>query len=211
MKIEIGNFERKDYKKAVQFAEVGMHSEWFWPGKALMLADMKYFLYTELLEATQILAARTDGQFAGVLLAAMRGEEKPCRSRSVRRFVRRTDRLLKLFGRGAVGEYEKTAKEQRERSREMLRPDGEILFFAVDPGLKGKGIGSALLAELERREAGRSIYLLTDDACSWEFYDHRGFRQTEQKDIVIEAPKGSVPLRCFVYYKVMGQEAGGER
>ncbi len=50
-------------------------------------------------------------------------------------------------------------------------PDGEIIFLAADPDCKIKGVGTALLHALE------------------------------EKEIVLEMPKGKVPLRCFVYSK----------
>ena len=47
------------------------------------------------------------------------------------------------------------------------------------------------------------LYLYTDDACTYQFYEHRGFERVEEKEIVLEMPKGKVPLRCFVYSKKM--------
>lgn len=59
-------------------------------------------------------------------------------------------------------------------------PDGEIAFLAADPDYQGKGIGSALLKALEKDEKGKLVYLYTDNACSYGFYEHRGFLKAEQ-------------------------------
>ena len=80
-------------------------------------------------------------------------------------------------------------------------PDGEILFLAADPDCKIKGIGTALLHALEEKEKGKTIFLYTDDACSYQFYEHRGFERAEEKEIIMELPKGKVPLKCFIYSK----------
>lgn len=83
------------------------------------------------------------------------------------------------------------------------KPDGEIIFLAADPDCKVKGVGTALLNALEEREKGKTIYLHTDDACTYQFYEHRGFERKEETDIVLEMPKGNVPLKCFIYSKTV--------
>lgn len=37
-------------------------------------------------------------------------------------------------------------------------PDGKITFLAADPHAPTRGIGTALLAELERKEAGKTVF-----------------------------------------------------
>ncbi len=83
------------------------------------------------------------------------------------------------------------------------KPDGEILFLAADPECGVKGIGTALLKALEEKEKGKTMYLFTDDGCTYQFYEHRGFDRVEEKDIVMKMPKGDVPLKCFMYSKVL--------
>ena len=82
-------------------------------------------------------------------------------------------------------------------------PDGEIIFLAADPDCKIKGIGTALLNALEEKERGKTLYLYTDNACTYQFYEHRGFEKAEEKEIVLEMPKGKIPLKCFIYSKVI--------
>lgn len=85
-------------------------------------------------------------------------------------------------------------------------PDGEILFLAANPDIGVKGIGSFLLKELEKREPGKKIYLYTDNACTYPFYEHRGFERSEEKDIVLDMGKKKVDLRCFLYSKILGDK-----
>ncbi len=82
-------------------------------------------------------------------------------------------------------------------------PDGEITFLAADPDCKIKGVGTALLRALEEKEKGKTLYLYTDNACTYQFYEHRGFERVEEKQIVLEMPKGKVPLTCFLYSKTV--------
>ncbi len=48
-----------------------------------------------------------------------------------------------------------------------------------------------------------TITQYTDDACTYQFYEHRGFQRVEEQDIVLEMPKGNVPLKCFIYSKTI--------
>lgn len=38
-----------------------------------------------------------------------------------------------------------------------------------------------LLRELEEREKGKKVFLYTDSACTYQFYEHRGFELAQEK------------------------------
>lgn len=59
--------------------------------------------------------------------------------------------------------------------------------------------------ELERREAGKEVYLHTDDACTYQFYEHRGFKRAEEKKVTLMIGSSKVDLSCFLYHKVLGE------
>ena len=82
------------------------------------------------------------------------------------------------------------------------KPDGEIIFLAANPEIKIKGIGSLLLDEFERREKDKKIYLFTDNACTYQFYEHRGFERVGQRDVVLNIGKRKVDLQCLLYSKI---------
>lgn len=86
--------------------------------------------------------------------------------------------------------------------KEKNNPDGEIRFLAANPDIKIKGIGTLLLNELEKRKKGKEIYLFTDDQCTYQFYEHRGFKKAGEKNIILSlTQKKKVPLKCFLYCK----------
>lgn len=201
MKIEIRDIRKKDYKKAIQFAIKGMHFDWYLNNKFLLNAYGRYFWYLEINRATQIFAAYTDSKFVGVLLAEVIGEEKKQQNFFQNLYVKLVDMIQKCFFKGGAGLYEDTTKEQLAHYLKSNSPDGEIIFLAADPDCKIKGIGTALLQILEKMEKGKLLYLHTDDACTYQFYEHRGFERVEEKEIVLEMPKGKVPLKCFIYSK----------
>lgn len=201
MSLEIRNLDKSDYKKAIRFAIKGMHFDWYLNSSFLLEAYGRYFWYLETNRATEILAAYSDGIFAGVLLAEIYGEEKKHQSWYEKLYVRFVDIIQRTFFKHGAGLYEETVKDQLSHYLANNKPNGEIIFLAADPDAKIKGIGSALLGELEKKLPGKILYLHTDDACTYQFYERRGFTRVEEQDIVLEMPKGRVPLKCFIYVK----------
>ena len=203
MKIEIKDIRKKDHKKAIQFAIKGMHFDWYLDNKFLLNAYGRYFWYLEINRATQILAAYADGEFVGVLLAEVKSEEKKYQSFLQKIYIKIVDVMQRTFFKGGADLYEDTTKELLAHYLKSNMPDGEILFLAADPDCRIKGIGTALLNALEEKEKGKTLYLYTDDACTYQFYEHRGFERAEEKEIILKMPKGRVPLKCFVYSKAI--------
>ena len=201
MDLRISDIRKKDYKKAVQFAIKGMHFDWYLNNKLLLNAYGRYFWYLEINRATQIFAAYADDTFVGVLLAEIYSEPKKQNNFFQKSYVKLIDIFQKVFFKDGAGLYEETTKAQLKHYSESDKPDGEIIFLAADPDCKIKGIGTALLNALEEKEKGKTIFLHTDDACTYQFYEHRGFERVEETDIVLEMPKGKVPLKCLLYSK----------
>lgn len=139
----------------------------------------------------------------GVLLAKMYGAKKKHCVWYEKLYVKCADALQRLFFKDGAGLYEKTSEQQLAHYKQNHKPDGEIVFLAADPEAKTKGIGSALLQALENQIPGKTVFLHTDDACTYQFYEHRGFQRAEEQDIVLEMPKGKVPLKCLMYSKTV--------
>lgn len=119
--------------------------------------------------------------------------------------------LLKLYGRyfwyleanRATRLYDSVNKELLAKYKETNSPDGEIIFLAANPDVKVKGIGTMLLNELTNREKGKQIYLYTDNACTYQFYEHRGFDKVGEKDIELDLGANKLPMTCLLYSKVL--------
>ncbi len=203
--MNIKNIQRRDFHKAIQFAITGMHFNWYLDSKLLLDLYGRYFWYLELSRATQVVAAYDGDALAGVLLAELNGEEKKYKSFWRTLYVKLFDFLQNTFYQGGVGVYDETNREMLAHYLKSNAPDGEILFLAVNPEIKGKGIGSRLLSELERRECGKKVYLYTDNACTYQFYERRGFERFCEKDIVLDMGNKKIPLKCLLYSKTMGE------
>lgn len=204
--MEIRSLRRRDAAKAVRFAIKGMHFDWYLEHAWALAAFGWYFWLKERCRATQVLAAYEEGRFAGVLLAEAYGETVQKRSWLARSYVALAEAVMALFFKGGPDLYERTAAELDRRYRQRVRPDGEILFLAVDPAFQGRGVGSALLSALAAAEPGKTFFLQTDNACTYQFYDQRGFVRAEEASIVLEMPKGKIPLDCFLYSKTFDRQ-----
>ena len=197
--LEIRTIQKRDYKKAVGIAVTGMHFDWYLNSRFLLNIYGYFFWYLELNQATRIYAAYAGDQFAGVLLAKIDGEKSIKLNVAQKAYVRLVELILRLFFKESAGTYEKIRDRQLAHYLTGNHPDGEITFLAADPDCKVKGIGTALLRALESDARGKTLYLLTDDACTYQFYEHRGFERVEEDSIMMHLPKGEVPLKCFIY------------
>lgn len=90
--------------------------------------------------------------------------------------------------------------------KEIHHPEGELNFFAVNPDIKGKGIGTKLLNEFEKQEVGKEIYLYTDSGSTYQFYEHRGFKVVGEKDIELDTYGEMVPLICVLFAKTLRKQ-----
>lgn len=202
--ITLKEIEKKDYPKAIGFAIRGMHFDMYLDSPLLLGLYGTYFWYDELNHATQVIAAYQGDTLVGVLLADMEGQPKCCRSWVKRVFVGIFNFLQNLLYKGGVDIYDGANARMYQAFRSRHTPDGQLIFLAADPDAKIPGVGTALLQELERREPGKRIYLYTDDACTYPFYEHRGFCREAEEDIVMDLQGRTVPLKCMLYSKVTG-------
>ena len=201
--IKIRDLQKKDYKKAIQFAIDGMHFNWYMDSSFLLHLYGRYFWYLEVSRATQVIAAYYGDELAGVLLADMKGEPLKYRSLGKTLYVKLFDTLQRLFAKGGIDVYDNTNRELYSQYCKTHKPDGEITFLAANPQVKGKGIGTLLLNELKSKEKGKQVYLYTDNACTYQFYEHRGFIRSGEKEILLKLGKKTVPLKCFLYSKLL--------
>lgn len=181
MELQIKPLKKKDYKKAIRYAIEGMHFDWYLKNKFLLNAYGRYFWYLEMNRATEVYAAYLGDTLAGVLLAEMYGE-KPQHSSGLKKlYVKVIDFAQKHFFKDGAGVYEETAAELLTEYKKNTKPEGEIIFLAADPDIKIKGIGTMLLSAFEKGKNGKTVFLHTDNACTYQFYEKRGFDRVQRK------------------------------
>lgn len=203
MDIKIRELDRKDFNKVIYFAIKGMNFNRYVDGKTELRLYGRYFLYSELKRATQVLAAYMGDRLIGVLLADMRNEPKRYTSCWRNLYVKIVDAIMAVAYKNGNAPYDSANADMLKEYVKTADPDGEICFFAADPTIQGKGIGTKLLNELAIREKGKLIYLYTDDNCTYQFYEKKEFERSEEKKIEMEIHGKTVPLTCFLYSKVL--------
>lgn len=197
---DIRDIDKADEVRAMRFAAKGMHLDRYAQGVALDLY-VRAFWYGEKDKATDCIAAYADGRLAGVLLASMDGRPRPYATLLRRCFVGVVDCITKTFSKGEDA-YDQANHLMLAKYLCTERPDGEICFLASDPDQHVKGTGTALLAELERRYPGKLVFLYTDDACTWQFYEHRGFARVGEKEVLLDlGGDKKLPMTCMLYAK----------
>lgn len=201
--IEIKEIRKQDYKKAQQFAIEGMHLNWYMDKGFILNLYSKYFWHMELNRATKCYGAYADNAFVGVLLADMKGEVKQYHRIWRTVFVKIFDVLQHIVAGKGVDGYDEANREMFTSFCRTNNPDGEIVFLAADPNCKIKGIGTALLSAFEAEERGKLIYLYTDDACTYQFYEHRGFLRSEEQEVLLDLGNKKVQLKCLLYSKTI--------
>ena len=82
--------------------------------------------------------------------------------------------------------------------------DGDITLFAVSSEARGHGIGKNLIEQLYshfRRHKVKRIYVLTDNMCTYEFYEKQGFERTRTGSIEIIRNNKPFVLEAYRYEK----------
>ena len=193
--MQIKDLRKQDYKAAIKYAIKGMHLDWYVKNRTLLNLYGRYFWYLELNRATQIIAAYEGDTLAGILLADIQGEYKLRYSPLRVPFIKIVNSILHVLS--LDKSYNDANARLLKQCSNSSNVDGEIVFLTVNPKLPGKGIGSLLLAELEKRAKGKRLILYTDDGCNYHFYEHKGFRKAGEEKIRYS----DFFLRCFLYEK----------
>lgn len=201
MEIQIKRLENVNFSEAINFAIQGMHFDRYVDNKLIQSLYGRYFLYLELERSTQVIAAYNNQKLLGVLLADMKSEPKLYSSFWRRVYIKIFKAIMMIFVKGGSDVYDEANKKMLKEYLKKSNPDGEICFLAADPTAQGKGIGTRLLKELEKREKGKLIYLYTDNNCTYQFYEHKGFERSEEQQIEMELGGKNVSLTCMLYSK----------
>lgn len=167
----IKNLRAVDYSEAISFAATGMNLETFIPHPFLRLYAWQFFMY-ELCRSTDALGAYVEDRLVGVLLADLKGMPKTKRHRVCAFVATALGGLISTFS-PLERAYERANEELISTLKDEGDFDGELSFLAADPEARIKGVGTSLLSELECRYPGKMVYLYTDDACTYQFYERR--------------------------------------
>lgn len=202
MTLKIQNLASKDFKKIMNFAIEGMNLRDYVSNKIMLKAYSRYFLYLELEEASHVYAAYEGDEIVGLLLLNMKNSPKVYHNFWRKTYVRLINLIEKLFFYKKSNIYQSTNQKMLAEFSKHHQIDGELNFFAVNPQVTGKGIGTQLLEHVAKLHQGKQIYLYTDSGSTYQFYERRGFKQVGKEKITFNDSKVSKSLTCMLYSKV---------
>ena len=201
MELTFKQLQKKDFRKVIDFAIKGMNFSRYVDNPLALRLYGRYFLYLELERASQVIAAYVEDRLVGILMADMSNQPKQYSSFWRIHYIKMFKKIMGFIVKNGADIYEETNKAMFETFASKTLPDGEICFLATDPSIHGRGIGTQLLEELSRREKGKLIYLYTDNDCSYQFYERKGFERSEEKEITMMLQGRTVALTCLLYSK----------
>ncbi len=199
MKLRTGRLRRKDFREALRFTVIGMQVDQYSDCRFLQNLYGRYFLYMEMQRATRLIAAYEDGKLTGLIMADIEGEKKRYGSFGRKLYILTSQFLMGLMMGNGTNSYGDANEEMLNAYRKRSAPDGEIGFLAVDPDLQNHGTGTRLVKALQKQLPDKELYLYTDDNCTYQFYDHRGFTLEETRKITMDLQGKQVPLTCMLY------------
>ena len=135
------------------------------------------------------------------MFARFKNEEPAIESIKHKLFLKLGSGLINLSGHKDNSDAYDQANKEMLQAFSKKNYEGELTFFAVDPELKGKRIGTLLLEKLVSLKRGKTIYLYTDSGSTYQFYLHRGFEIFSQKEVNMTVNKKEIKLTCFLMYK----------
>lgn len=201
MTVKIKQLEKKDFNQARQYAIKGMNLDRYTRNKLELYLYSQYFWNSEINQATRAYGAYINDQLVGTMLVRMQGERAPFKSKWRTCLSNLVQFTLDKFYTSMTSKYDQANLAMLTAFAKDSSPDGEILFFAVNPEITSKGIGTRLMNELIKDEVGKLIYLYTDSGCTYQFYQHRGFNKAGERKIIMKRENKEIPLTCFLFTK----------
>lgn len=162
---------------------------------------------TEVFATTNFsLVATINGKPSGFLLANI--GNIPTNNKHAARFNRVSKKLYTLSNTENQGitEYLRLTKAFNNLKHQIPTDKhvAQIIFFATTPSARGTGVGSALMRKFTKvcEEKGIKVqYLLTDEQCTYQYYDRHGFHKVAKIPEKITLNGKTISNNIFLYTK----------
>ncbi len=151
--------------------------------------------------------AQPDGPLAGYLLARLEALPAPTDTPQWEAAYEEARATLLSGGDAALCacRYEEQLADRGDlivqAAGEDRGSDNELELFVVNPQIRGRGTGSALMKAFEQTldELGATTYWLqTDSTCTWSWYEAHGYRRVADVELTEDYPMPDAPeaLAC---------------
>ncbi len=205
----VRQFELEDFERVCAL----MPPEWRFAGLTGPELDAQARMDTAgVLEAANLRLvaedpAQPDGPLAGYLFARLEGLPAPTDTPRWTTAYEEARECLLAGGEAAqrACRYEEQLADRGQlivnAAGENRGSDNELELFVVNPQVRGRGTGKALMGEFERTLAklGASTYWLqTDSTCTWTWYEAHGYQRVADVPLSEDYPMPDAPaaLAC---------------
>ncbi|APT84733.1 GNAT family N-acetyltransferase [Corynebacterium aquilae] len=200
--VSFAPLQRSDHAVIIETIEKEMHLEKYIANPLIRRLHARSFFYEELAQATHVFAAYDDGEFAGLVLLRLDGHKPqgmPLWARALSAVVHQLEKKE-----DGIAAYARTNAQLLEQYQRQHGTDGEILLLSANPRHRVRGIGSALLSQVATVAQGKHLYLFTDEGCTFEFYNRKGFHRVGEQTMEFNYAGKPHSFRCFLYSTTIG-------
>nr|WP_317282468.1 GNAT family N-acetyltransferase [uncultured Sellimonas sp.] len=198
--------EKRDYETIKDIICHAFFLDQYMEDKRLLEAVKSQYLYNCLLEATYTCVAEKNGTIVGVIMGNAKKDYHMFYH--IPYLTKLFWYMLKLFWH-AKKQKDQAAGYQRLQkiyhqfyNRHKGEFDGVLTLFAVNADCRGLGIGKNLMKRcmtyLKRKQVHR-IYLYTDTTCTYEVYEHWGFKRLEEAPLQMKRLGKAFHMDIFLY------------
>lgn len=174
--------------------------------KSVLASWLNVYLYSCLAEQTFTCVAENDGEILGVIMGKAQGDYKF--ARHLKPAIALSYHTLAMGIKGKIRQVDSGDNRRMHKIYSQLiqesgeKFDGVLTLFAVSKDSQGLGIGKELLRRLliyEKNHGATNIYLHTDSACNYGFYESRGFVRLGAKEVAFTGVNAQKKLDVFLY------------
>ncbi|MGL6173098.1 MAG: GNAT family N-acetyltransferase [Cellulosilyticaceae bacterium] len=197
--------KKSDYPTIKALINSAWHFERFATHERIREDILEIYLRNCLIEQTFNTVVEDEGKVIGILLG--RSEKAYKKYKVNPHTLPIMYRIIKFCfseqARQATKGYKNFSKAYKDLMADRAQLfDGELVLFIVNEAYRGQGIGKQLTQmffEYMKQTDTNCIYLYTDTACNYAFYDQQGFKRIDERWIEVENLEGKEKMGVYLY------------
>lgn len=204
--VKYRNLVKEDYEPIKHLIGEAFGFNEFITDKNFLNSVLNFYLHSCILGSSFSKVAEKDNKVIGVILGD--SEKDKNRLKRFHNTVSFSYNTLKLFLTNkenkeflkAFIQVKKTYKELIQGKEDQFQ--GCIQLFIVSEESRGLGVGKYLLNDLfqyMKKEEVTSLYLYTDNACNYAFYDRQNFQRIQEKAVDFGAKEEDFNVFLYRY------------
>lgn len=204
--ISYRSIKKQDYNIICDIIDSTFGLNEYISNEKILKCAKKLYIYSCLSEATYTNLIEKNGEIIGIIMGNAKNDYKKIKHL---KFILNylwyifKLKLSSLKYKEDIKNYEiihKTYDEFLNKHKEEF--DGVLTLFAIKDEFRGFGFGKILLENFLsylQNQNVNNIYLYTDTTCNYEFYERKGFKRLEEKNLKIKRNNNDFEMSVFLY------------